>query len=66
MKVIMTPTTLATVPLMESTWGEGDKASTAARLLNLEKQMSEMCMELAKVVQIMTRNVQPGQVHPSQ
>ena len=65
-KVIMTPTTLAMVPLMESTWGEGDEASTAARLLNLEKQMSEMRMELAKGVQIMTRNVQPGQVHPSQ
>ena len=52
--VIMTPTTLATVPIIESTWGEGDEASTAARLLNLEKQMNEMRTELAKGVQLMT------------
>ena len=65
-KVIMTPTTLASVPFMESTWGEGDEASTAARLLNLEKQMGEMRTELKKGVQMMTSQVQPCPVQPSQ
>ena len=57
-KVIMTPRTLAMVPIMESTWGEGDEASTSARLLNLERQMSEMRLELTKGVQVMTQSRQ--------
>ena len=67
-KIIMTPTTLSMVPLMESTWGEGDEASTAARLLNLEIQMTEMRTELAKGVQMMTSKslalATPAQVPP--
>ena len=51
--VIMSPTTMAMIPMMESTWGEGDEASTAARLLNLEIQMNEMRTELYKGVQMM-------------
>jgi hypothetical protein len=47
-KVVVTPTNLARVPLMESTWGVGD-VSTAARLLNLERQMTEMRVEMARV-----------------
>ena len=47
-KVVVTPASLAMVPLMESTWGEGE-VSTAARLLNLERQMTEMRVEVARV-----------------
>ena len=51
--VIMSPTTMAMIPMTESTWGEGDEASTAARLLNLEIQMNEMRTELSKGVLMM-------------
>ena len=47
-RVVVTPASLAMVPLMESTWGEGE-VSTAARLLNLERQMAEMRVDVARV-----------------
>jgi len=47
-RVVVTPASLAMVPLMESTWGEGE-VSTAARLLTLERQMTEMRLDVARV-----------------
>jgi len=47
-RVVVTPTSLAMVPLMESTWGEGEIA-TAARLLALERQMTEIRVDVAKI-----------------
>ena len=48
MMVMLSMDSLVHVPMVESTWGAGDEVSTAARLLNLERQMSEMRMELVK------------------
>ena len=56
MKVMLSMDNLVHVPMVESTWGAGDEVSTAARLLNLERQMSEMRMELVKGLQVVQNN----------
>ena len=53
-RIMVSPDSLAMVSFMESTWGDGDEASTAARLLNLERQMNEMRVELAKGINMMS------------
>ena len=47
-KLVVSPENMALVPLVEGTWGTKDEVSTSARLLNLEKLVNDLRVDLVK------------------